>query len=73
MVCRICGRKLKNEESIQRGYGPVCYGKIAPPTPRKKRALRKSSDTHGCSDDADYSIPGQISMEDYLRGTGGWA
>lgn len=25
--CRYCGRLLKSKESIQRGYGEVCYKK----------------------------------------------
>jgi hypothetical protein len=28
--CLCCERELKDEESIQRGYGPVCWDKIVP-------------------------------------------
>ncbi len=28
MKCGRCGRKLKNEESKERGLGPVCYAKL---------------------------------------------
>jgi hypothetical protein len=28
MRCAICGRKLTNEVSIQRGIGPICYSHI---------------------------------------------
>lgn len=26
--CKRCGRQLKNPESIELGYGPVCYKKM---------------------------------------------
>ena len=26
--CKICGRKLKDKNSIERGYGSVCYKKM---------------------------------------------
>ncbi|WP_139796211.1 DUF6011 domain-containing protein [Sporomusa malonica] len=25
--CKICGRLLKDDESVQRGYGPICQHK----------------------------------------------
>lgn len=30
MICEKCGRALKDAESIQRGYGPICYKKMNP-------------------------------------------
>ncbi len=29
MICLNCGKKLKDAKSIERGYGPVCWGKVA--------------------------------------------
>lgn len=26
--CRICGRELKDPESVKRGVGPVCWKKL---------------------------------------------
>lgn len=64
MVCGICGRKLKGDESIQRGYGPVCYRKVVPAKPKRKKGL---SETH-CSIDEipDYNIPGQMEISDFI-------
>lgn len=28
MLCRRCGRKLRSDESIRRGYGKNCFAKI---------------------------------------------
>jgi len=27
-TCRICGKPLKVKESVERGVGPVCWGRI---------------------------------------------
>ena len=28
-TCRICGRKLTNSTSVQRGIGPTCWAKLS--------------------------------------------
>lgn len=28
MLCKRCGRKLRSEESIRRGYGKSCFAKV---------------------------------------------
>lgn len=28
MQCGLCGRKLKDARSRERGFGPVCWGKV---------------------------------------------
>lgn len=28
VVCKRCGRKLKNKKSIKRGYGPTCEQRL---------------------------------------------
>lgn len=33
--CRRCGRKLKNEESIELGFGTICYQKYLAETKLK--------------------------------------
>lgn len=50
--CQKCGRKLTDPESIERGYGPECWGGIA--------AHYFSSQTEEC-------IPGQMTIEDFLE------
>lgn len=30
-VCALCGRELTDPESVERGIGPVCYGKLSRP------------------------------------------
>lgn len=65
MKCSICGRKLRNPKSKELGYGPVCYKRKFGITPHTSR---KSADTPvPAGEDADYNLPGQISMEDYLQ------
>lgn len=65
MKCGICGRKLKNAKSKELGYGPVCYkrkfGIASYTSSRDADASVPSEET------ADYNLPGQISMEDYLQ------
>ena len=48
MICEKCGRALKDAESIQRGYGPVCYKKIMPPRSKKTRATKAKGDCSLC-------------------------
>lgn len=31
--CLLCGRKLRDAESLKRGYGPKCWEKVAGPRP----------------------------------------
>lgn len=64
MICEKCGRALKDAESIQRGYGPVCYKKIMPPRSKKTRVAKGD-----CSpvDDWDYEVPGQMELSDFIE------
>ena len=64
MICEKCGQALKDAESIQRGYGPVCYKKIMPPRSKKTRAAKGD-----CSpvDDWDYEVPGQMELSDFIE------
>lgn len=66
MICGACGRKLREPESIQRGYGPVCYRKIMPPEPKKARAEPKSSGSYNLIDDTDYNVPGQMELSEFI-------
>lgn len=63
MNCLSCGRKLKSAKSKESGYGPVCYKKMF------GSSKLISSDAHSVSADElpDYDIPGQMSLEDFLR------
>lgn len=27
-ICGRCGRRLKTEQSVERGYGPVCFKRV---------------------------------------------
>lgn len=67
MTCAICGRKLKDPMSMERGYGPVCYERaFGHPAPAKERIRRKKSQS---TDDIPYyDIPGQMTLDDYLWG-----
>lgn len=67
MVCGACGRILKDPESVQRGFGPVCYRKIMPPVPRKAKTVQGSKVNHGPLEDFDYTIPGQMELSDFLE------
>lgn len=63
MICSICGRKLINPQSVELGYGPVCYRKAF-----GKMAKIKVRDTKEMSVSCpSYDIPGQISIEEYLN------
>lgn len=37
MQCNLCGRRLKSSDSIEIGYGPVCYQKVFGSSKRIKR------------------------------------
>ena len=56
--CQKCGKKLTDPESIKRGYGPECWGTI-------------SGQNHFPQADlTNYDVPGQMTIEDFLGGTG---
>lgn len=55
MICLNCGKKLKDAKSIERGYGPVCWGKVA----------GKSHEKAVSDSDIPEDIPGQMGFEDY--------
>lgn len=56
MKCSVCGRNLRNPESQEIGYGPVCYKRLFGAKPKHKNRGGSSSE------DAmiDYDVPGQI-------------
>lgn len=66
MNCLKCGRNLKSAASMETGYGPVCYKRVF--------GVRMRGHPDGHSQETDdfpvYSIPGQITMEEYLKTTG---
>ena len=53
--CQKCGRKLTDPESIERGYGPECWGSILPHYYIEQ-------------EEPEESIPGQMTIEDFLEG-----
>jgi len=66
-ICRICGRPLKNLDSIIAGIGPVCGGGNHRHAPKKKR--KEKDDGAGLFDDhAEFSIqndaPGYVFIID---------
>jgi len=65
MKCAVCGRELKNPESIRNGYGPVCYERLFG-IPVQKKGEKKGGRRQSVEDDSSYDIPGQINLEDYL-------
>lgn len=63
MKCCICGRMLRNSQSQELGYGPVCYRKKFGISPRMIRRDREASPMDGGKG---FNIPGQITIEEYL-------
>lgn len=63
MKCSVCGRKLRSPKSQEVGYGPVCYRRLF------GTSLRTNDKESQSSVDvmANYKVPGQISMDDYLQ------
>ncbi len=54
--CQKCGRRLTDPESMRKGYGPECWEKLAGKPPGRKEP--------GHNED----IPGQITMEELMKG-----
>lgn len=65
--CGKCGRTLKDPESIQRGFGPVCYRKVMPPVPRKEKIAQKKDDKYNALEELDFQIPGQMELSDFIE------
>lgn len=65
MKCGKCGRKLKNPESRELGYGPVCYRAMA--GGGNKKQVQYKGRGHPLDDFSNYEIPGQMSIDDYLQ------
>lgn len=63
MKCSICGRKLRNLQSRELGYGPVCYKRKFGPIPYADKKSHHSS----LDEVSDYNLPGQISIDEYLQ------
>lgn len=63
MICAMCGRILKGSESIERGYGPVCYRKINPPAVKKRLSVY----SYNLADDVNYNVPGQMELSDFME------
>lgn len=63
MICAMCGRPLKGTGSVERGYGPVCYRKINPPTVKRKL----SAESYNLADDVNYHVPGQMELSDFIE------
>ena len=53
----MCGKKITDPESIQRGFGPTCWAEIHP----KYRSSAVDEEPEI------IQIPGQIELEDWLR------
>lgn len=66
MMCALCGRKLKNQSSIELGYGPVCYKKVFG-NKIINRNTKKVSSGNKHNDPINYNILGQMNLEDYLH------
>ncbi len=62
--CSICGRKLRIHQSRELGYGPVCYKRKFGASPH---ISCRDRDISSVREEPDYNLPGQISMEEYLR------
>lgn len=62
-MCAMCGRPLKGADSVERGYGPVCYRKINPPVARQ----RQSAENYNLAHDVNYHVPGQMELSDFME------
>jgi hypothetical protein len=62
----MCGRILKEPESIQRGFGPVCYSKIMPKAPKMAKTVRGNNSNYNPMEDADYKVPGQMELSEFI-------
>lgn len=62
--CSICGRKLKNLQSIKLGYGPVCYRRKFGINPN---AICREGDV-SASGAFGNDLPGQMCINDYYSG-----
>lgn len=63
MKCKKCGRKLIDAQSIQRGYGPVCWGKVQGHS--KIKRMPKGKKASAAAPLEDESIPGQMDFKDF--------
>ena len=59
-ICRKCGKKLSDPESMQRGYGPECWAKLTGCHP----SAGKSGNSPIYNDG---QIPGQMDIFDFLE------
>ncbi len=64
MVCRRCGRKLRDPISIKIGYGPVCRSELGIEIEKALDKKHSDSASHYKSSEQVLNIPGQISMFD---------
>lgn len=62
MICSICGRRLKSAKSRELGYGPVCYKRTFGSV-----KLRGHKENSSAEEMPYYDIPGQITIEEYLK------
>lgn len=63
MKCSICGRRLSDPLSVERGYGPVCYKRKFGVTSH----ARHEKSAPSTDETPDHGLPGQISLEEYLQ------
>lgn len=62
MICSICGRRLKSAKSRELGYGPVCYKRAFGSVKQGGHKENSSAEEMPY-----YDIPGQITIEEYLK------
>ncbi len=62
MSCLCCGRALKSARSRELGYGRVCYRRLSGGNAALGKPYSRHADASGCQ-----GIPGQMSMDDFLR------
>lgn len=62
MICSICGRRLKSAKSRELGYGPGCYKRTFGSVKQGGHKENSSAEEMPY-----YDIPGQITIEEYLK------
>lgn len=63
MKCRKCGKKIRNPDSVEVGYGPVCYQKIFGGNWKRPRRARDNPEESM----VDIQIPGQMELSDFIE------
>ena len=63
MKCRKCGKKIRNPDSVEVGYGPVCYRRLFGGNLKRPRRAGDNPEESM----VDIQIPGQMELSDFIE------